>query len=73
MSESEQRAAKAEEEAFPVEHLAERARTLFDLPPHVVSAVLGQERRKTHTVTQARSILDRFLKAKVKPAEGDDE
>lgn len=60
-------ATKTEPQRYDVDALAERARSEFGVRPAVVRAVIGQQRRQTHTLEEAASLIEKAVKRAPKP------
>lgn len=63
-----------EEPRYSLEEAAERGRSFAGVPPYVVIGALAEEERQTHTASQVKAAVDKFLKRDGTPsdAEGDE-
>lgn len=59
-------AATPVESEYKVSEFAENAKTLFDTRPECVTAALKGAKKETYTVSEAKSIVEAFLKKEVK-------
>lgn len=55
-----------QESTYKVKELADNAAKLFSTRPECVTAALKAENRETFTVSEAKGIVEKFLKKEVK-------
>lgn len=54
------------EDAYPVEELIKASREVFGVPQECVVAALKPLKRETMTVSEARTVIETFMKKEVK-------